>query len=102
VGDTLNQVLGGECNDELLRSLYVTSVTPDPDAAQLLVMVVPALPGEILEPVEVLKHLSARAGQLRHAVANSITRRRAPQLIFQFARYAESDYQTPTPIPNRG
>ena len=36
-------------------------------------------------PVEVLERLSARAGQLRHAVATSITRRRAPRLIFQFA-----------------
>jgi ribosome-binding factor A len=85
VAETLNQVLSGECDDDILRSLYVTSVVPAPNAAQLVVVVVPALPGESLEPVRVLERLSAHAGYLRHAVATSITRRRAPQLLFQFA-----------------
>jgi ribosome-binding factor A len=85
VAETLNQVLSGECDDDILRSLYVTSVIPAPNAAQLLVVVVPALPDEILEPARVLERLSAQSGHLRHAVATSITRRRAPQLVFQFA-----------------
>ncbi|MBI3862633.1 MAG: ribosome-binding factor A [Planctomycetia bacterium] len=83
VADTLNQVLGGECGDDVLRSLYVVSVTAAPDAAQLLVVVAPALAGELIDPADVLRRLAARAGQLRHAVAMSITRRRAPRLVFQ-------------------
>ena len=85
MADTLNQVLSGECDDDILRSLYVVSVTAAPDAAQLLVVVAPVLPEEPLQPVEVIERLSARAGQLRHAVATSITRRRAPRLIYQYS-----------------
>jgi ribosome-binding factor A len=85
VKDTLNQVLTGECDDDVLRSLYVLSVTPAPDAVQLMVVVRPLLPGEKLRPAEVLARLTAHSGQLRNAVANAITRRKAPQLLFQFS-----------------
>ena len=85
VRDVLNQVLSGECDDDLLRSLYVESVTPAPDATQLMVVVTPALPGESLDPVQVLPRLAAQSGLLRSEVASSITRRRAPQLLFQFS-----------------
>jgi ribosome-binding factor A len=83
VADTLNQVLSGECGDDVLRSLYVVSVAPAPDAAQLLVVVAPVLTGDPIDPVDVLGRLSSHAGPLRHAVATSITRRRAPRLLYQ-------------------
>jgi ribosome-binding factor A len=88
VADTLAQVLGGECDDEMLRSLQVVSVTPAPDSSQLLVIVAPLLPGETLDPTMVLARLAAVAGRLRTEVAASITRRRAPRLMFQFAARA--------------
>ena len=84
VAETLSQVLSGECDDDVLRGLHVAAVTPAPDSSQLLVVVAPALPGERLNPSEVLTRLSARAGRLRGEVAAAITRRRAPRLLFQY------------------
>src|SRR5262249_56531055 len=82
VADTLGLVLSGECDDDLLRSLHVVAVTPAPDASQLLVIVAPALPGETLEPAQVLGRLAACAGRLRCEVAAAISRRRTPRLAF--------------------
>ena len=96
VADTLNLVLTGECDDDVLRSLYVLSVTPAPDATQLMVVVGPALPDEQFQPADVMTRLSTRAGQLRHAVANAITRRKAPRLLFQFASTDAASYRPDT------
>ncbi|MBS0264970.1 MAG: ribosome-binding factor A [Planctomycetes bacterium] len=96
VADTLNQVLTGECDDEILRSLYVVSVTPAPDTTQLMVIVSPLLPGEILQPADVLARLSTHSGHLRDAVASAITRRKAPRLLFQFAA-SDASSQPPRP-----
>ena len=41
IADTLNYVLSGELDDDLLRNLYVESVRPAPDASRLLVSVAP-------------------------------------------------------------
>lgn len=84
VADTLNLVLSGECDDDVLRSLHVARVVPAPNASQLLVIVSPAWTGEKLQPSEVLDRLAAHAGHLRNEVAAAITRRRAPRLTFQF------------------
>jgi ribosome-binding factor A len=84
VADTLGQVLSGECDDDVLRSLQVVTVAPAPDASQLLVIVAPALADERLDPVEVLQRLAACSARLRCEVAASITRKRAPRLAFQF------------------
>jgi len=90
VAETLSQVLSGECNDDILRSLQVAAVTPAPDSSQLLVVVAPALAGERLDPPLVLARLSASAGRLRSEVAAAITRRRAPRLVFQYAYSPEN------------
>lgn len=82
VADTLNQVLAGECDDDVLRELFVEHVAPAPNAGQLLVSVAPAVPGEPLDAPLVAHKLAAAASRLRQAVAESITRRRAPQLMF--------------------
>ncbi|HXY34935.1 MAG TPA: hypothetical protein VEI07_11955 [Planctomycetaceae bacterium] len=83
VADTLNLVLSGECADEVLQCLQVVSVTPAPNAAQLLVLVTAS--GDLApDPARVLKHLAAASGRLRTEVAGAIVRRRAPTLVFQY------------------
>ena len=39
VAQTLGVVLAGECGEDLLRELFVTSVVPAPDSSRLLVMI---------------------------------------------------------------
>jgi ribosome-binding factor A len=84
VADTLNQVLSGECNDDVLRNLHVARVVPAPDVSQLLVIVAPAWRGEAMQSADVLGRLAAQSGHLRSEVAAAITRRKAPRLTFQF------------------
>ena len=83
VAQTLSQVLGGECGDDLLQSLLVVSVDPGRDAAQLVVTVRASLPGEVVDAREVSEHLAKVMGKLRSEVAAAITRRRAPTLVFR-------------------
>ena len=82
---TLDLVMTGECDDEVLRGLYVQSVVPAPDAAHLLVTVSPLDPRDGTPPHTVLQHLQIFAGKLRTAVAESINRRKAPDLMFNIA-----------------
>jgi hypothetical protein len=84
VAETLDQVLAGECGDDLLSALRVVSVAPAPHSGQLLVVVAPVLPDEPLRPADVQRRLEAAAGRLRTLVAECITRKRAPRLMFQF------------------
>ena len=79
---TLNYVLAGECDDDLLRDFTVIAVEPAPDTARLLVTVSPNLPGTY-QLAEVLKHLQAACPMLRSLVAASIHRKRAPELTFR-------------------
>ncbi len=73
--------LAGECRDDLLRDLYVDSVEPIGAGGQLLVRVV--VPRHIQATLpEVLQRLSDHAPKLRAAVAQSICRKRAPNLSF--------------------
>jgi ribosome-binding factor A len=92
VADTLSLVLSGEFGDEL-RDLRVVSVTPAPDASQLLVLVAPAVEGASLDPNVVAVKLAAAAGRLRSEVAAAITRKRAPKLLFQFVGHAGLEVQ---------
>jgi len=84
VADTLGQVFGGECGDEVLQALAVLSVSPAPDASQLLVQVGPLLPGVELSAGGVAAALDRAAGWLRSEVAAAVTRKRAPRLVFRF------------------
>jgi ribosome-binding factor A len=73
--------LAGECRDDLLRDLYVDSVESIGGGGQLLVRVV--VPAHIRATLpEVLQRLSDHAPKLRAAVAQSICRKRAPNLSF--------------------
>ena len=84
VADTLNYVLSGEFDDELLQNLQVASVVPAPNASQLLVTVYPVVAtGTNFDAAEVRRRLSQAAGRLRSEVARSITRKKAPNLLFQ-------------------
>ena len=85
VAETLNLVLSGECSDEILQGLYVQEVQPSPDSSQLLVIVSGLVPGEPLDPVDVLTRLHRHSGQLRAEVAAAITRRKTPRLLFRVA-----------------
>jgi ribosome-binding factor A len=82
---TLDLVLTGECDDDVLRGLYVQSVVPAPDAAHLLVTVSPLDPGDATPAHTILEHLRIFTGKLRTSVAESINRRRAPDLMFNIA-----------------
>jgi ribosome-binding factor A len=83
VADTLSLVLSGEFGEEL-RDLRIVAVTPAPDASQLLVLIAPAIVGSNIDPDAVVAKLAVVAGRLRGEVAASITRRRAPKLLFHF------------------
>ena len=73
--------LGGECADDLLRDVYIESVVPMGSASQLLVRV--ALSSGIGTPsLEVLGRLNAFSSRLRLIVAQSICRKRVPNLTF--------------------
>ncbi len=88
VADTLNYVLSGDCDDELLQNLQVMSVVPAPNAGQLLVTVCPAVAlGTMFDRAEVRQRLIAIVGHLRSEVAASITRRKAPKLLFQVSEW---------------
>ena len=79
----LTSALGGECGDPLLQILVVHAVSPAPNAGRLLVDVY-AGPGAGEDPPhEILRRLHDVDGLLRHAVAEAIVRKRAPDLIFR-------------------
>jgi hypothetical protein len=77
----LTLALGGECDDKVLRDVYVESVEPMGGASQLLVRVaVPIRTGFCA--MDVLARLNDRSAKLRALVAQSICRKRAPGLSF--------------------
>ena len=83
VAETLELVLSGECQDELLQSLRVISVVPAPNSSRLLVSVsADLLPGQY-DRQRILELLDDHSRRLRSEVAASINRKRVPQLVFQ-------------------
>jgi hypothetical protein len=86
VAETLGEVLAGQSGDDVLRSVFVSSVVPAPDIGRLLVTVA-ALPGagDGLDPFQVIERLQRASARLRCAVAAAITRRQAPVLDYRFA-----------------
>jgi len=80
---TLHQVLSGECDDDVLRNLMVAGVQPLRGTSQLLVLVQVFDPLSAPSVADILMHLELSRGRLRTAVAEAITRRKAPDLLFQ-------------------
>lgn len=81
VQQALMLALGGECGDEVLREIYIESVEPMGSPSQLLVRI--ALSSTAGVPsLQVLARLNDRSARLRAIVAQSICRKRAPNLTF--------------------
>ena len=84
VADTLSLVLSGEFADETLHSLEVFTVQPAPNARRLLVIVRPhADIADSVTPEEILAKLESINGVLRTEIAQAISRRKAPSLMYQ-------------------
>jgi len=71
-----------ETEDDRLHELYVESVVPAPNDKRLMVTVSPMT--DDLDPADTLLRLDQAAPFLRGEVAAAITRKRVPELIFQF------------------
>ena len=78
--ETLELVLTGETSDELLQSAFVQSVTPAPNASQLLVLVGVREPMDFVSKALLQSRLEARAPWLRSQIASSICRKKVPRL----------------------
>jgi ribosome-binding factor A len=78
---SLSLALVGECDDDLLREVYVESVMPMGSGSQLLVRVV-MLASLGVSSWEVLGRLNDRSIRLRAIVARAICRKRVPGLSF--------------------
>jgi ribosome-binding factor A len=71
----------GDCDDDVLASLYVESVEPAPNDKHLMVTVQPLELG--ISPVDVLAKLQHVLGRLRAEIAADIHRKRVPELTFR-------------------
>lgn len=83
VSETLDQVLSGEINDDILRNLRVATVGPAPDSSRLLVTLHADLPPQEFDRDVVEQKLADHSGRLRCEVARAITRRKTPVLVFR-------------------
>ncbi len=95
----INYVLAGECDDDILRNLYVVSIEPAPDASRLLVNIGQSIPDESLSKIEILQRLNAASGKLRFEIAHAINRRRVPELMFCIANPIEESLEEELPAP---
>lgn len=86
IADTLNYVLTGELDDDVLRNVYVERVEPAPDASRLMVHVAPLDANDPTPPALMLQRLHEASATLRSEVAASIHRRKTPQLSFCIVR----------------
>lgn len=78
--------LWNDCDDPVLRDMFVQSVLPWPNAMRLLVVLEPADAGAEIDRTDVLGRAEAANKTLRIAVAESIHRKRAPELCFEVMR----------------
>ncbi|MEM1060838.1 MAG: ribosome-binding factor A [Planctomycetota bacterium] len=86
---TLEGVLTGELDDDVLRMLFVDRVEPAPDASRLMVTVAPLDRSAAPDPAVILAKLGHVVGTLRNEVAHAISRRKVPDLMFQVASLDE-------------
>jgi ribosome-binding factor A len=80
-----------EAGDETVAELEVIGVEPNPGASRLSVWVRPWSPEVTAERDEILRALASEAGRLRTAVAESVHRKRAPDLAFELAPWLHGD-----------
>ena|SRR5579872_269258 len=82
VSEALQTGLSGECADEVLQQVWVSSVAPAAETSRLIVTVsVPAA----VNPVEALARLERARGMLRTIVAAAVVRKKVPDLTFRIA-----------------
>ena len=79
----LEYALGGECHDEALYGLEVIEVLPDPTVRRLRVWLASRERWDEEERLYVLSRLTAARGFLRAQIAQSIHRKRTPELVFE-------------------
>ena len=91
VGEILGGLLAGSTTDPVLNGLTVVGVEPAPDASTLLVTVARAISSDPIPPGEILAHLGRAAGWLRSEVAQAITRKKAPMLVYQVVEVRSGD-----------
>jgi ribosome-binding factor A len=75
--------LAGECGDDVLQQLFISSVDPGADPSKLEVTV-ELPPG--LDPADALARLEKAKGLLRTMAAQAISRKKVPDLIFRLSR----------------
>ena len=81
--EALQISLAGECGDEVLQQVFIASVDPGADPSRLEVTV--ELPAD-LGPADALARLDKARGLLRLLVAQAISRKKTPDLVFRLAR----------------
>ncbi|MEW4569408.1 ribosome-binding factor A [Tautonia sp. JC769] len=92
---TVEQVILGDLDDEVLRNLCVLAVEPAPDESRLLVTVGPFASNVEINPIQVMEHLGAASAHIRTEVAAAITRRKVPTLVYQVAQPGPIDAPPP-------
>jgi ribosome-binding factor A len=74
--------IAGECGDDVLQQVFIASVDPGADPSKLEVTV--EFPPD-LSPADAVARLEKAKGLLRTLVAQSISRKKVPDLIFRMA-----------------
>jgi ribosome-binding factor A len=87
VFDALTYALA-ELNDPMIDELALASVTPAPNAARVLVTLVPARDG--IDPAAALVRLRDAMPELREEVAAELTRKRVPELVFRIEHLVDA------------
>ncbi|HLY09726.1 MAG TPA: hypothetical protein VKW04_10520 [Planctomycetota bacterium] len=82
VSEALQAGLSGECSDDVLQQVWVSSVDPAVESSRLIVTV--SVP-QAIPPQEALARLEGARGLLRTLVASAIHRKKVPELSFRFA-----------------
>ena len=80
VFDALTYALA-ELDDPMIEELSLASVIPAPNAARVLVTLVPTRDG--IDPAAALERLRGAMPELREEVAAELTRKRVPELVFR-------------------
>ena len=82
VKDALIGILSG-LGDDWLIGLTVLMVEPCPHAGRLRVTVAADSTADVTDRTTIRDHLSRASGLIRSEVARSITRRKAPELVYE-------------------
>ena len=83
------QVVMGVCSDEVLQSMIVETVEPNPDDKHLRAVLSLNDPNPDLSREEVLARLEAARPILINELAQAISRRKVPEIRFEVIRAAE-------------